>query len=109
MFIDRPSVFAGLGSDSVKIPASTGAGVYKVSVRSTEIPPSGLVITIAQSGSQSVSVNSGTNSPVQNNTNIEHLFNCAVGDVLTVTFSSSNSVDTVVSQIKSVIAVKQGA
>lgn len=106
MNLRRSCVMAGLNTETYTVEV---AGVIKLSVRATEIPPSGAIITISQTGSTSSSFATSAPIAIQSQINIENLFNCAVGDVLSVVVSSSNTIDTSYSQIKSTITLKQGA
>src|ERR1700678_1990847 len=105
MHLTKQSVFSGLGTDVHQVKT---AGMYNLNVQTTELPPSGLVITLSQSGSMSVSVSTPATGPIQEVVGINQLFNCAVGDILSVTFSSSASADQPPNMIKSAINLRQG-
>ncbi len=105
MNLNQSNVMAGKGTQTFTIGT---AGVYKMSCRSTEIPPSGLTITLSQSGSVTASYSYTILSPLQNNLSGENIFLCAVGDVLTCALTSSNTIDNLVSNIKSVITLNPG-
>jgi hypothetical protein len=101
----RQVCLSGLNTDTYKI---VTAGVYSLYVRSTEIPPSGVVITLSQTGSTSASFTTPTTSPIQNHVEINAKFNCAVGDVLSVALSSSASADQPPNMIKTTINLRMG-
>jgi hypothetical protein len=101
----QQSVTSGLSTDTYKVSA---ADMYQIFVRTTDLPPSGAVITLSQSGSQSVSVSTPTTSPKQRHIEINAKFNCAIGDILSVVVSSSAPVDQPPNLIKTTINLKQG-
>lgn len=101
----RASDLSGLNSDSFKVQT---AGVHSIYVRTTVNEPSGLVITISQTGSASNSFVSPATSAQQLSVEMNAKFNCAVGDVLTVAVTSSAAIDQPPNLIKSVIVLKQG-
>lgn len=105
MKLGQTSASSGLSTDTHKISV---AGVYSIYTRTTDIPPSGIVATLSQSGSQSVSVSTPTTSPVQKHIELNGKFNCAVGDILSVVLTSSASVDQSPNLIKTIINLKQG-
>lgn len=106
MMLNRPCGSSGLSTDTHKILV---AGLYSLYVSSTELPPSGLVITLSQSGSVTVSVNTPSTSPLQQVVNINHQFNCAVGDILSVVLTSSAPLDQPPNMIKTTINLRQGS
>ena len=101
----QSSCSSGLSTDIYKI---STAGVYSVYARTTVIQPSGLVITLSQSGSTSSSFVTPTTSPLTADIQINGKFNCAVGDILSVAVSSSAPVDQPPNLIKTIITMKQG-
>lgn len=105
MRVSQQSLVGGLGSNAFKVGV---AGVHTVTTRTTCLTPSGLVISIAQTGSTSSSVSTPTTSPRQKHIELNGKFNCAVGDLLTVTTSSSADIDQPPSLIKTTINIKQG-
>lgn len=105
MKLNSSCVFSGLGTDTYKAPAD---GMYTVSTQTTELPPSGLVITISQSGSTTASITTPTTSPLENIINLSKIFNCAAGDILSVAISSSAAADQPPNMIKSTINLRQG-
>jgi len=105
MNIQQTSVFSGLGSDIFKAPV---AGMYYMSANATELPVSGLVLTLSQSGSTTASISSPVTSPIQQVVNVQKVFNCAIGDILTMTSSSSAPGDQPPNMIKIITAVRLG-
>lgn len=101
----KPSVSSGLSTDTFKIDA---AGVYSIYVNTTVRDPSGLVITISQSGSTTASFSTPTTSPLTDHVELNAKFNCAVNDILTVTITSSATIDQPPNLIKSIINLRQG-
>src|ERR1700685_4636667 len=86
----QSTVMNGLRSDTYQIKT---AGTYSIYTRSTVNPASGIVITLSQSGSQSASFSTPTTSPVTNHVEMNAKFGCAVGDILTVSVTSSAPAD----------------
>lgn len=105
MHLTKQSCISGLTSSQHKLAA---AGVITVRTRTTDIPVSGIVVTISQSGSTSASVTTPTTSPVQKHIELNGQFNCAVGDILTVSVTSAASGDQPPNLIKTTIDLKQG-
>ncbi len=105
MHAARQSVFSGLGSDTYIVGT---AGPYQIVAKTTDLPPSGLTLTIAQTGSVSLST-SVTSGNVQNHIECNLKMNCAAGDTLTVTLASSAAADQPPNMIKTTIDLKQGA
>lgn len=101
----QQSVSSGLSTDTIKI---LKAGVHSVYVKSSCKEPSGLVITISQSGSQTASFSTPATSPVQIHVEMNARFNCAIGDILTVAITSSAAADQPPQLIKTTIELKQG-
>lgn len=93
----KGNVICGLGTFTMTV---TTAGIFMMSAVATEVPPSGLSITLAQSGSTSVSVTSTVLSATQNVLALQKLFNCAVSDVLTLTIASSTVSDEQLNTVK---------
>ena len=104
MRLNLNSVTAGLQTETFIVPV---AGIYKISCRTTAIPTSGVVLTVSQSGSQSVSYNSGPSTIQQSHMEISQEFDCAIGDVLTMAISSSNMNDISINQVKTTVALTQ--
>lgn len=105
MKLTQQTASSGLSTDLLTIKT---AGVHSVYVRTTVIQPSGLVITVSQSGSQTASFSTPVTSPLQDNIEINAKFNCAVNDVLRVAVTSSASIDQPPNLIKTLINLKQG-
>jgi hypothetical protein len=105
MNILQQSASSGLSTDTFKV---TTAGMYTINVMSTDLPPSGIVITLSQSGSQTVSVSTPTTSPLQAHIEINAKFNCAVNDILTVALASSAPADQPPNLIKTLINLRMG-
>jgi hypothetical protein len=101
----QQSVMNGLNTDQCAI---TQAGQYSITCRTTMVPASGLVITATQTGSESVTYTSAATSPVSNDNQLTGKFNCAVGDIISVTVSSSAAADQPPSLVKTTINLRQG-
>jgi hypothetical protein len=101
----RQSCSSGLSTDLHQV---TTAGVYKIETRTTDIPPSGLVVTLSQTGSTSASFVSPTTSPVQQHIEMNGKFNCQVGDILSIVLTSSAPADQPPNLIKTTINLKMG-
>ena len=108
MKLSQAAAASGLSTDTYKIGSVSGAGTYSIFVRSTVKDPSGIVITLSQSGSQSASFSSPIASGQTNHVEMNASFNCAVGDILSVVVSSSAPVDQPPNLIKSIINLRQG-
>lgn len=87
---------------------TSSAGMYFVSAVTIENPSSSIIITIAQSGSASVTVSSPTPSATQQSISLQKVFNCQSGDVLTVSFASSSPIDNQLNTVKSTVTVHRG-
>jgi hypothetical protein len=105
MYLHQQSVMSGLNSDHYKISV---AGVYSMYASATELPPSGLVITLSQSGSASVSFVTPVTSPVQQVVTINGKFNCAIGDILTIAVTSAAGADQPPNMIKTSCILRAG-
>lgn len=79
--------------------------MYTVSVKTTELPPSGLTITIQQNGSTKASVS--VPAATQNHTELQVVLNCAVSDVIGVILASSVASD--VNTIRAILNIHQGS
>lgn len=106
MNTQQSSVMNGLNTDSCSIPT---AGNYSITTRTTMVPASSLLVTITQTGSQSVTYTSAPTSPQSNDTQVTGKFNCLVGDIITVAVTSSATADQPPSLIKTTINLRQGA
>jgi hypothetical protein len=101
----KPTCISGLITDTKQIAT---AGQYTINTLTTDIPPSGIVVTISQSGSTSKSVVTPTTSPVQTNIESNATFNCAIGDILTIALTSSAPIDQPPNLIRTIITLRQG-
>lgn len=106
MNINRSSVSSGLSTDTFKVGV---AGMHYISTQTTVIQPSGLVVTISQTGSVSKSVVTPTTSSLQESISLIGVFNCAVGDILSVVVTSSAPIDQPPNLIKTIINLRQGS
>lgn len=105
MKLQQTSVSNGLSSETHKVAV---AGMYSIYAASTMDQPSGLVITLSQAGSTSVSATSPTTSPQALTNQVQKTFNCAVDDILTVAVTSSAAKDQPPSLIRTTINLRQG-
>lgn len=83
-------------------------GPYSVNILTTVNPASSLILTIAQTGSTSVSVSSPTPAAAQAHIELQKKFNCTAGDVITVTIASSAVIDEQLNTVQSIVLVRQG-
>lgn len=105
MNLTQQSCSSGLSTDTFKV---LTADTYQIFVRTTDVPPSGIVITISQSGSTSSSFSTPTTSPLQSHIELNGKFNCAIGDILTVALTSSAPIDQPPNLIKTTINLREG-
>jgi len=105
MNTERQSVINGLNSDSCKI---LTAGIYSITTRSDLNEPSGIVVTITQSGSASSTFTSLPTSAQSAHQEVTGQFNCAAGDTITVAVTSSASADQPPSLVKTTICLRPG-
>lgn len=83
--------------------------LYSGSIRCTMIPASSVILTIAQTGSVSVSVSSSAPASPQQIINLQKVFNCVAGDVITFTIASSAAIDKALNGVESSIILHQGS
>lgn len=102
----QANIMAGLGTYTYTVAI---AGMYFVAAQSLENPPSSLSISLAQTGSTSVSVTSTAPAAAQEAINIQNVFNCAIADVITITISSSAPIDNQLNTVKTIIAIHAGS
>lgn len=102
---NQSNVICGLGAYT-HVTASTG--MYFASAHCEENPASGVIITIAQSGSTTATVSSPAAAAAQNHIELQKVFNCVAGDIITVTIASSSAIDAQKNTVKSIIKVNQG-
>lgn len=82
--------------------------MYYVDAHANMDTSSSLIITIAQTGSTSVSVSSAAPASSQNHVDLRKVFNCAAGDVITVTMSSAAAVDNQLNRVKTIVSMRTG-
>jgi len=82
------------------------ASLYRVSCRASEIPPSGLQITINQNGSQLAQTVVPAAS--QNHTELTLIVNAAASDVLQIVLSSAVASDSLMQAVKAIIKFSPG-
>jgi hypothetical protein len=103
LFINKPFVSVGLGSFTFTV---AQAGIHNVKVQLTEVPPSGVVVTITQNAGNVFT------SPVITPTQIAQQFKtelvCAVSDAIVVTLSSAAAIDAALNNVKATITLGQG-
>ena len=104
---NQSNVICGLGSFTYTC-AAAKAGPFVVNVGTSVNPASSLVITIAQSGSQSVSISSASPGAAQAHIELNKKFNCAASDVITVTIASSAPIDNQLNNVESIVTLRQG-
>lgn len=84
-------------------------GMYFASAIVNAVPITGVIITIAQSGSATVSVSSPAASDTQNHIELQKVFNCTAGDVITITLASSSAIDNGINNgVIGILRINQG-
>lgn len=101
----QASVSSGLSVDVWRVGASE-TGPWYISAQTNMIQPSALILTISQSGSQSVSISSAPATSLQSSISLQKALNCAAGDLITVTVTSSAPVDQPPNTIKTTITCR---
>jgi hypothetical protein len=85
---------------------TTLASMYTVQCDMSELPPSGLIITIQQNGStQATSVVPASN---QSHTSLRVQLNCALNDVISVILSSAVTSDSNLNVVKGILKIQPG-
>jgi hypothetical protein len=105
MNTQQASTMNGLTTDSCIISI---AGMYSITTRTNMVQPSGIVVTITQSGSQSTTFTSPTTSAQSEDVEVTGQFNCAQGDTITVAVTSSATADQPPSLVKTTVNLRQG-
>jgi|ERR1700677_733746 len=102
----QQACLSGLRTEQHKI---VTPGVWSIYTRTTDIPPTGVIVTLSQSGSVTVSHASTTPSPVTGHVEMNAQFYCAAGDILTIALTSTGAANDLPPQmIKTTINLKQG-
>jgi hypothetical protein len=99
------TVANGLGTWSITL---TAAGMHTAQMSCNMTPPSGIIMTIAQTGSASSSVSSVAPTPAQNHIELRQQFNCAIGDIITFTIASSSAIDKSLNEVRTIIGLHVG-
>lgn len=81
--------------------------MYKVAVTASEIPPSGLLITIKQNGSTKATA--ALPAAAQNHVELQTVLNCTANDVISVVLSSASAGDTQLNVVKATMAITVGS
>lgn len=102
----RINIIDGLGTWTHTCSATN---LYSGSIRCTVIPASSVILTIAQSGSTTVTVSSSAPAAAQQVINLQKIFNCVAGDVITFTIASSAAIDKALNGVESSIILHQGS
>lgn len=102
----QSNVICGLGTYTHTVANST---MYKVQAHCEENPASSVSIVISQSGSTTATITSTAPASDQNHIEVQKVFNCVAGDVLTVTISSSAAIDNQLNTVKTIVNVSQGS
>jgi len=101
----QSNIIDGLG---VYTHTTTHTGVYSANALSTMNPASSLILTIAQTGSTSVSVSSASPAAAQAHVELQTKFNIVAGDVITVTIASSSPIDEQLNTVLTLVTIRQG-
>lgn len=83
------------------------ASMYKVAIRLTESPPSGMIINIQQNGVTKAGFS--VPSSVQNHIELQVVMNCAVSDLISIILSSSNANDQRINDLSGILTITQGS
>lgn len=105
MHLNKQSCISGLTSSQLQLKTQ---GTITVYTKTTDVPPSGVVITISQSGSRTASFHTPPTSEKTRKVDFNATFNCAPGDILTVAVTSSAPIDQPPNLIKTLITLKEG-
>lgn len=81
--------------------------MYTVSIRLTEIPPSGVSIVIKQNSSTIAT--SVAPSSTQNHIELRAQLNCTINDVIGVVLSSAVASDSLANTVKAILDINIGA
>lgn len=103
LLLNSPFVTVGLGTFTYRVPT---AGVYNITVQSTQEVPSGLSIVINQNGSPVYTA--PTLSPTQSALQFKFDLLCAAADALTVVLSSSAAQDQLYNSLQTTLAIGNG-
>lgn len=101
----QANIEVGTGTYTYTVPI---AGMYFASMKCSENPTSSVILSIAQTGSASVSVSSPAPAANQSHIELQKVFNCAINDVLTMSISSSNPIDLQLNNVKTLIVLHAG-
>lgn len=105
LILNSSQVFTGLGTLTYTVASN---GLYNVQAQTSEVPPSGLVITVNKNGSPVYT--SPTITPTQISLQFKtYPFPCVVTDVVTVVMSSASAIDSQINNVKTSVAIGQGA
>jgi hypothetical protein len=105
MNASQQACLSGLNTEQHRI---VTPGVWSIYTRTTDIPPSGVTVTLSQSGSVTVS-HTSTTAPVSGHLEMNAQFVCQVGDLLTIAVTSTGAANDLPPQmIKTTINLKQG-
>lgn len=107
LVVNQPQVFVGLGTLTYNIPSPAPTSLYTVRLQSTEVPPSGLVITVKNGASTKYT--SPTLTPTQGAVQFSFkLPPVSAADAITVVLSSASAIDAAYNNVKSSISIEQG-
>lgn len=97
------TVGTGLGTWTTTVPAQ---GAWKASIFLTEVPPTGVSVSILQNATTIIST--GVLNPNVTEYNLDCIIAAAAGDTINIVVSSSATPDLSVPTIKSVMNVRAG-
>lgn len=106
-------IISGIGQSKILTSLDTynhttlSSGMYKIALRVTDQPPSGLIINIQKNGSTIIGYS--TSASTQSHIELQIVTNCAVSDVLTVIISSTTAIDTNINDFKATLVINQGS
>lgn len=102
--ISKTKVLNSLDTYNHTAQAST---MYMVSISVSEQPPSGVIITIQQNGSQKAI--SSAPAAAQGVVQLQIVLNCAANDVISVILSSAVTSDSKINSIRGLLNIHQGS
>jgi hypothetical protein len=103
LLVNSPQSGTGLTTYLFTAPLST---IYYADVQLTEIPPSGLVVTVKQNGTTVYTT--PTLAPTQIAQQFKTPLNCTAGDTITVALTSGSAIDSTLNAVKYTLSVGQG-
>lgn len=105
LFLDKPQVQSGL---QTCVHTAKNGGLYSVQVQLTEVPVTGLSLTVVNTTTSTTILTAPTISPTQIAQQFKVGFQAAANDVITITMSSTTPVDLVANNVKWTCTIQNG-